>query len=80
MRITLIGSVLVVFICIFPSVVHIMLGGSMPQTLQYLMGGTTILILVGVALDTVQQIQSQLLQRNYSGFAGQKGKLRGRRG
>jgi preprotein translocase subunit SecY len=79
MKITLIGALLVVFICIFPSFVEQMLGGNMPGTLKYLMGGTTVLILVGVALDTIQQINSLLLQRNYMGFAG-KGKLRGRRG
>jgi preprotein translocase subunit SecY len=79
LRITLIGAVLVVFICIFPSIVEQLLGGNMPGTLKYLMGGTTILILVGVDLDTLQQIESQLIQRSYTGFAG-KGKLRGRRG
>lgn len=41
-------------------------------------GGTALLIVVGVALDTVQQIESQLIMRHYDGFT-KKGKLRGRR-
>ncbi|MBU1625957.1 preprotein translocase subunit SecY [bacterium] len=45
---------------------------------QFWFGGTALLIVVGVALDTVQQIESQLLMRHYSGFA-KKGKIRGRR-
>jgi preprotein translocase subunit SecY len=42
-------------------------------------GGTGLLIVVGVALDTVQQIQSHLITRNYEGFGGPKGpRIRGR--
>jgi preprotein translocase subunit SecY len=80
MKTTLIGALLVVFVCIFPNIVNEVLGGNLPQTLQYLMGGTTILILVGVDLDTIQQIETQLLQRNYMGFVGQGRKLKSRRG
>ena len=42
-------------------------------------GGTSLLIVVGVAMDTVQQIEAQLVMRNYDGFV-KKGRLRGRRG
>jgi preprotein translocase subunit SecY len=42
-------------------------------------GGTSLLIVVGVAMDTVQQLEAQLVMRNYEGFA-RKGRLRGRRG
>jgi len=42
-------------------------------------GGTSTLIVVGVAMDTVQQIESQLVMRNYDGFL-KKGRIRGRRG
>jgi preprotein translocase subunit SecY len=42
-------------------------------------GGTGLLIVVGVALDTLQQVESQLMIRHYDGFM-KKGKLRGRRG
>ena len=41
-------------------------------------GGTSLLIIVGVALDTLQQIESHLMMRHYDGFLA-KGKLRGRR-
>ena len=42
-------------------------------------GGTSLLIVVGVALDTVQQIESHLITRNYEGFTGPKGpRVRGR--
>lgn len=46
---------------------------------QFYFGGTSLLILVGVAMDTVQQIEAQLIMRNYDGFLGGGGKLRGRR-
>ena len=42
-------------------------------------GGTSLLIVVGVAMDTVQQIESQLIMRHYEGFL-KKGRIRGRRG
>jgi preprotein translocase subunit SecY len=46
---------------------------------QFYFGGTSILIVVGVAMDTVQQIESQLTMRNYDSFS-RKGRIRGRRG
>lgn len=46
---------------------------------QFYFGGTSILIVVGVAMDTVQQIEAQLTMRNYETFS-RKGKVRGRRG
>src|SRR5213593_2266779 len=46
---------------------------------QFYFGGTSLLILVGVAMDTVQQIEAQLVMRNYEGFLGAGGRLRGRR-
>ena len=45
---------------------------------QFYFGGTSLLIVVGVAMDTVQQLEAQLVMRNYEGFA-RKGRLRGRR-
>ena len=45
---------------------------------QFFFGGTSLLIVVGVAMDTVQQLEAQLVMRNYEGFA-RKGRLRGRR-
>ncbi len=45
---------------------------------SFYFGGTSLLIVVGVAMDTVQQLEAQLVMRNYEGFA-RKGRLRGRR-
>ena len=47
--------------------------------LQFAFGGTSILIVVGVAMDTVQQIESQLIMRHYDSFM-KKTRIRGRRG
>jgi preprotein translocase subunit SecY len=46
---------------------------------QFYFGGTSLLIVVGVAMDTVQQVESQLIMRHYDGFL-KKGRIRGRRG
>jgi preprotein translocase subunit SecY len=46
---------------------------------SFYFGGTSLLIVVGVAMDTVQQVESQLIMRHYDGFV-KKGRLRGRRG
>ncbi|MEJ7701956.1 MAG: preprotein translocase subunit SecY [Pyrinomonadaceae bacterium] len=47
---------------------------------QFFFGGTSLLILVGVAMDTISQIEAQLVMRNYEGFLGAGSQLRGRRG
>lgn len=47
--------------------------------IQFYFGGTSLLIVVGVAMDTVQQVESQLVMRNYEGFM-KRGRIRGRRG
>src|ERR687893_790066 len=56
--------------------------GWIPQGMgyQFYFGGTSLLILVGVAMDTVAQVESQLVMRNYEGFLGPGSRLRGRRG
>ncbi len=46
---------------------------------QFFFGGTSLLILVGVAMDTVAQVEAQLVMRNYEGFLGAGSQLRGRR-
>ncbi len=46
---------------------------------NFYFGGTSLLIVVGVAMDTVQQIESQLVMRHYEGFAPKSGRIRGRR-
>ncbi len=47
--------------------------------INFYFGGTSLLIVVGVAMDTVQQVESQLVMRNYEGFM-KRGRIRGRRG
>ncbi len=47
---------------------------------RFYFGGTSLLILVGVAMDTVAQVEAQLVMRNYEGFFGPGSRLRGRRG
>jgi preprotein translocase subunit SecY len=72
-RITLGGAVYLATICVIPSVLTSLLG------VPFQFGGTALLIVVGVALDTVQQIEGHLISRNYEGFAGPRGpRIRGR--
>jgi preprotein translocase subunit SecY len=47
--------------------------------LTFYFGGTSLLIVVGVAMDTVQQVESQLIMRHYDGFSPKSGRIRGRR-
>ncbi|NOY59768.1 MAG: preprotein translocase subunit SecY [Calditrichaeota bacterium] len=75
-RITLPGSVFLALIAIFPSVVAKFTNVSYNFASFY--GGTSLLIVVGVALDTLQQVESHLLMRHYDGFM-KSGKIRGRR-
>jgi preprotein translocase subunit SecY len=63
-RITFPGSLYLGLIALIPLIAFVMLGTSQ----RFPFGGTSILIMVGVALDTVKQIESQLQQRNYEGF------------
>jgi preprotein translocase subunit SecY len=46
---------------------------------QFYFGGTSLLIVVGVAMDTVNQIEAQLIMRHYEGFTPRSGRIRGRR-
>lgn len=74
-KITLIGGVFLSFIAILPVLVSKMLG--VDPRISHFFGGTSLLILVGVILDTAQQIESHLLMKRYDGFM-KKGKIRGR--
>jgi len=72
-RVTFGGAIYLATICVIPSILSNVLGVRFP------FGGTAVLIVVGVALDTVQQIEGHLISRNYEGFAGPRGpKIRGR--
>jgi preprotein translocase subunit SecY len=74
-RLPLIGQQLDSFISATPGLSWIPTG----MGYQFYFGGTSLLILVGVAMDTVAQIEAQLVMRNYEGFLGGGGRLRGRR-
>lgn len=74
-RVTLIGAVFLALIAILPNIIGRLLG--VPQTISYFFGGTALLILVGVVLDTMKQIESHLLMKRYDGFM-KKGRIRGR--
>ena len=75
-KITLPASVFLGFIAILPNVISRTTGMEIGTAVFF--GGTSVLILVGVALDTLQQIESQLLMRNYDGFL-KTGKIKGRK-
>jgi preprotein translocase subunit SecY len=63
-RLTAAGSLYLALIALIPVVAI----GLLDATAQFPLGGTSILIMVGVGLDTVKQVESQLQQRNYEGF------------
>ncbi len=75
-RITLPGSIFLAVVAIFPYFITKFTNVSF--LFASFFGGTSLLIIVGVALDTLQQIESQLLMRHYDGFL-KGGKIRGRR-
>jgi preprotein translocase subunit SecY len=74
-RITFAGAVYMSAVCVLPTFLQAEFG------VPFFFGGTALLIVVGVALDTVQQIESHLITRNYEGFAGANApRVKGRRG
>jgi preprotein translocase subunit SecY len=74
-RIILPGSLFLAFIAIIPSLVQSLFG--FPQVVAYLMGGTSLLILVGVDLDTMSQIEGYLRMHHHDGIV-KRGKIRAR--
>ena len=75
-KVTLPGSIFLAFIAVFPYILMRLM--DINYDLASFFGGTSLLIIVGVALDTLQQIESHLMMRHYDGFLS-KGKIRGRR-
>jgi len=75
-KVTLPGSVALAMVAIFPYI--LMQTMDVEYDLASFFGGTSLLIIVGVALDTLQQLESHLMMRHYDGFLT-KGKIRGRR-
>ncbi len=75
-RITLAGSVFLTVIAVIPYILSH--NFQLPYITAQFFGGTSLLITVGVMLDTMRQVESHLIMRHYDGFL-RKGKLRGRR-
>ena len=75
-RITLPGAIFLAFIAVFPDMLGAWL--KIPYLIASFFGGTALLIVVGVMLDTMRAVESQLLMRHYEGFL-KKGRIRGRR-
>lgn len=75
-RVTLIGALSLLAIAIIPLILQG--AGNIPPTISGFFGGTSLLIIVGVALDTLRQLESHLVMRNYDGFL-RHGRIAGRR-
>ena len=74
-RLTFAGAIFLTFIAILPQMLSHQL--NIPYIAAQFFGGTSLLICVGVVLDTMRQVETHLIQRHYDGFL-RKGKLRGR--
>ncbi len=74
-RITLPGAVLLAFVGILPGIAQLM---GVTQGFATFYGGTSLLIMVAVVLDTLQQIETQLLMRQYDGLMSGGGRIQGR--
>jgi len=72
-RLTFVGAIYLAIVCVIPEIL------INRFNVPFYFGGTSLLISVGVALDTVSQIESHLVTRSYEGFL-KKGRLRGRKG
>jgi preprotein translocase subunit SecY len=72
-RLTLVGAAYLAVVSVMPSVLITKLNAP------FFFGGTSLLIVVGVALDTAQQAEAHLITRHYEGFL-RKGRVKGRRG
>lgn len=72
-RITFIGAIYVSFVCVLPTLL------VKKFNVPFYFGGTALLIVVGVALDTIQQIESHLILRHYDGLVKKSQRIKGRR-
>ena len=73
-RLTLWGAIYISLVCVLPQVIYLEMGASQ---FAYVFGGTAVLIVVGVTLDTAAQIESMLVARNYEAFMSKSSKVRG---
>jgi len=71
-RLTVVGSIYLSVVCVLPTIL------ISKFNLPFYFGGTALLIIVGVAIDTMSQVESHLVMRNYEGFM-KAGKIPGRR-
>jgi len=76
-RITLAGAIFLASVAVLPDIMSVYM--RIPGGIAQMMGGTSIIIIVGVALDTINQIENHLRVRNYDGFRS-KGRVKGRSG
>ncbi len=76
-RLTFAGASFLSFVAIIPQVMTYYWRDILPPQASQFFGGTSILILVGVLLDLMRQVETHLIQRNYDGFL-RKGRIRGR--
>jgi preprotein translocase subunit SecY len=74
-RLTFAGAIFLTLIAVFPSLLSQWL--NVPMITAQFFGGTSLLIIVGVMLDTMRQVETHLIQRHYDGFL-RKGRIRGR--
>ena len=74
-RLTFAGAIFLTIIAIMPQMLSHQL--NVPYITAQFFGGTSLLIIVGVILDTMRQIETHLIQRHYDGFL-RKGRIRGR--
>lgn len=80
-RITFVGALFLTVVALLPAIVYSFIDIPNWRVVQFF-GGTSLLILVGVALDTIKQIEQHLVMRHYDGFSGKGtgGRVRARRG
>ena len=70
-RITAIGAVFLCFVSCFPMIITIISGYfnlGIASVAQLAFGGTSIIIVIGVALETIRELEAQMTMRNYKGF------------
>jgi preprotein translocase subunit SecY len=72
-RITFSGAIYISFVCVLPSILIQRFG------VPFYFGGTALLIVIGVSLDTIQQIESHLILRHYDGLVKKTARMKGRR-
>ncbi len=76
-RVTFAGAMFLTGLAVFPTLLYMWL--KVPYSISSFFGGTSLLIIVGVVIDTLSQMESHLVMKNYDGFLS-RGRLRNRRG